>query len=219
MELTIDNLKIGDWVKVKEGVKSPDDDTILMDNWQGKVVGIDKGSELIEIEWDDETLHTTPISYLKMLLDDGYDVYIMTLALSELTSAEKRITSKQTSQEVEAKLYWLNMYEEEAKCMKYLELFKGIKREMLAKWEDYLSENLSFPFEVEVVEYTRGPIRQGELIKILGIADYEDSFGVLGMGKHDKQSISYPMCDVEATDKKSANYEILRDYVIYFANR
>ncbi|MCG3161995.1 MAG: hypothetical protein JMDDDDMK_03223 [Acidobacteria bacterium] len=30
---------------------------------------------------------------------------------------------------------------------------------------------------------------------------------------------NFPLCDLEATGKKSKNYQLLRDYVVWFANR
>ena len=60
MELNIEEIKIGDYVKVKNGIKSPDFEYQLMDNWQGKIVEIQKSENLVDIEWDSETLLNTP---------------------------------------------------------------------------------------------------------------------------------------------------------------
>ena len=37
MELRINEIKIGDYVKVKKGIRAPDFEYQLMDNWQGVV--------------------------------------------------------------------------------------------------------------------------------------------------------------------------------------
>ncbi len=34
-------LKIGDYVKVIDGLKEPGYDTVLMDNWQGEITAVD----------------------------------------------------------------------------------------------------------------------------------------------------------------------------------
>ena len=63
MELTKDTIKIGEYVKVKNGIKAPDFEYQKMDNWQGKIIGIHEDN-LIEIEWDALTLLETPEKYL-----------------------------------------------------------------------------------------------------------------------------------------------------------
>lgn len=53
------NIKKGDSVIVKEGVKDPDTDEFEIGGWQGRVIEIDNLSEknnaLITIEWDSIT--------------------------------------------------------------------------------------------------------------------------------------------------------------------
>ena len=55
-------IKIGDYVKVKEGTKDPDFDMFLIGGYQGRVFSIEKNSEetLIEIKWDKQTLLKMP---------------------------------------------------------------------------------------------------------------------------------------------------------------
>ena len=40
---------------------------------------------------------------------------------------------------------------------------------------------------------------------------------ISGIDKGRKYAI--PLCDLEATNKKSANYQLVKDYAIWFANR
>ncbi len=225
MKLNIEKIKIGDYVKVKKGVKAPDFEYQLMDNWQGKVVSIQKNERLIEIELDFETLLNTPKKYLKDLIKEGYDYDRMILEISELEQANKRDNSaqrKDVKSKLNAKLYWIELFEEEDKSIKYGELFQGINldnyNDLYQKWEEYLSENLEFPIETKVVELERGRIRNGAKIKLLDIEDYDDIYGILGIGKHEREAVSFPICNLEAINKKSKNYELLRDYVIWFAN-
>jgi len=225
MELKIEDIKIGDYVKVKEGTKAPDFDYQLMDNWQGKVVDIQKVENLIEIEWDSETLLNTPERYLRDLIKEGYDYEIMTLEVSELERANRRDNSSQRREikaKLDAKLYWIELFEEEEKSIKYGKLFRGIKldnyNDLYQKWKEYLSENLEFPIITKVVESERGRIRNGAEIKLLDIEDYDDMYGIFGIGKYEREAVTFPICNLEAIDEKSKNHELLRDYAIWFAN-
>ncbi|HHB77896.1 MAG TPA: hypothetical protein ENK85_01530 [Saprospiraceae bacterium] len=224
--MTIEEIKIGDYVKVKNGIKAPDFEYQLMGNWHGKIVDIQKTENLVDIEWDSETLLNTPENYLKDLIKEGYDYERMTLEISELERANRRdnsIQRKKVKSKLDAKLYWIELFEDEEKSIKYGKLFQGIKlddyNELFQKWEEFLSKNLKFPIETKVVESERGSIRNGAKIKLLDIEDYDSMYGIFGIGKHERGAVSFPICNLEAIDKKSKNYELLRDYAIWFANK
>lgn len=225
MKINIEELKIGDYVKVKQGIKAPDFEYQSMTNWQGKIIDIMKDEKLIEIEWDSETLLNTPEQYLKDLVKQGYDYEIMTLEISELEYANRRDNynqRKEAKAQLDAKLYWIELFEEEDKSIKYGKVFQGIKldnyNQLYQKWEEYLSENLEFPIETQVVESERGRIRNGAKIKLLDIEDYDDMYGIFGIGKYEREGVTFPICNLEAINKKSKNYELLKDYAIWFAN-
>ena len=44
-------LSIGDSVKVKEGIMCPDDDSVCIGGWQGRISGIEDDG-IVEICWD-----------------------------------------------------------------------------------------------------------------------------------------------------------------------
>ena len=223
MEFNIDTIKVGQYVRVKKGTKAPDFDDQLMDGWQGKVKEITKKDELIEIEWDVQTILDTPYQYLHDAISNGYDHEIMNLFISELEPAKERITTAKDKNALYAKLYWIDFYNDQSIDEAYAEIFKDVNLEnefaMLKKWEEHLSNNLQFPFEVEVVETERGSLRFGTKFQLLAIADYDDMHGIFGIGKGEMGAINFPICNLEATDQKSDNYSFLRNYVVWFANR
>lgn len=225
MKLNIEDIKIGDDVKVKAGTKDLDFEYQLMDNWQGKVVGIQKDEKLIQIEWDAETLLNIPEKYLNDIITGGYDYTLMTLEISELERANKRDDSDQIEEmesKFQAKLYWMELFEELTKSSKYRKIFQGVDlddyNEVYQKWEEYLSQNLEFPIETEVIDSEIGRVRNGTKIKLLDIDDYDDMHGIFGIGKYGREVITFPICNLEAIDTKSKNYELLQDYSIWFAN-
>lgn len=221
--MNMKELKVGDYVKTKKGIKTPDSEYQLMDGWQGKVTEIQKEARLVEIEWDTQTLLDTSYEYLHDMIKGGYDHELIFLTIDELELTTKRPASAEEKAQLEAKIYWIDFYDSKEKNKAYGELFKGISISddygFYQKWEEYLSENLKFPFMTEVAESERGGLKIETKIKLLDLNDYEDMYGVFGIGKYEMGSITTPICNLEAVDKKSKNYELLRDYVVWFANR
>ena len=90
----------------------------------------------------------------------------------------------------------------------------------LHAWEEHLGQVLRFAVEARVEEQLRrGPVQVGDIVQILGIADVDDLYGLLVNVRLDRRSYTLPLCDLEATDHTSANYQPLNDYVVWFANR
>lgn len=147
----------------------------------------------------------------------------MTLSLDELVPSTKRTFTLHEKSTLYAKLYWIDFYGIQEVDEFYTELFKGVDVEdeyaLLDKWEEHLSQILSFPFETKVAETDRGGLRIGTKIKLLDLDDHDDKYCVFGIGKGEMGAVTFPICNLEATDKKSKNYELLRNYVVWFANR
>ena len=95
-------------------------------------------------------------------------------------------------------------------------------------WEDWLRENLTFPFEAERMEdeddayFTdiakTEPFRLGHIMKIVGIAGGDDLHGFIVEAKEGKKTGYVPLCDLEVTAKADVNYWPVREYVVWFAN-
>lgn len=95
--LTIDTMdfKIGDSVKVKDGVKEPDNEEFEMGGWQGRVIEVeheidDEGNTMITIEWDSLTLKQLPEKYIQESEVEGLDWQLMYLFESDLDKAVPR---------------------------------------------------------------------------------------------------------------------------------
>jgi Calcium binding len=87
-------------------------------------------------------------------------------------------------------------------------------------WEKYLNANLTFPFEAEVSEWQeRGPIKTGERVSVLEIEIVDDSYGIIVSIKTKRGHYDFPLCDLEATPDTSPNYQPVKDYAVWFANR
>ena len=106
----------------------------------------------------------------------------------------------------------------------YAEIFEGVdvnnEYALFEKWAEHLNKECQFPFEAEVVETERGGLRLGTKVKLLGLDDdYDDRYGIYGIGKSKVGSGVFPICNLEAVDKKAHNYGLLHNYVVWFANR
>jgi uncharacterized protein YodC (DUF2158 family) len=63
---------VGDSVKVKEGIMCPDDDSVCIGGWQGRIS--DTGDDgIVEIFWDSVTLRQMPDEYIRQSEAEGLD--------------------------------------------------------------------------------------------------------------------------------------------------
>lgn len=79
--------KIGDSVKVKKGVMCPDDDTVCMSGWQGRV--FDVNNDVIGIHWDSITLRQLPVDYITKSEEEGLGWTEMYLGPDEIKPAAR----------------------------------------------------------------------------------------------------------------------------------
>lgn len=96
-------------------------------------------------------------------------------------------------------------------------------------WENWLHAQLSFPFEVKREEdeddaffsdiASRQPFRLGHRMKVLGIEDDDDHYGILVRVREGKTTGCVPLCDLEVTSRSDPNFWPVREYVVWFANR
>jgi hypothetical protein len=97
---------------------------------------------------------------------------------------------------------------------------EGVDIEAFNAWSEYLEKHLSFPLEAKVSEVQRrGPLQAGDLVKVIGIRDFEDMYGILVDVRVGYRKFVFPLCDLEAVDESSPNYELIDDYAVWFANR
>lgn len=217
------NFKVGDSVRVKEGVNDPDSN-MNISGWQGRILEIDedeKGQPWILVAWDSHTLQKMPQSYLEQSEIEGMDWQQYYLGVDDIEHAQSRDTKKDVDQvvdEITSRVGWYSLGEEGKRIQKVL---SGVKEEWEAfkAWEKYLEENLRFPFEAKVSEYQeRGKVRQGDRITVKGISMLDDLYGVIISGRWRSENIEFPLCDLTVIGK-DMNKQIVSDYAVWFANR
>jgi hypothetical protein len=210
-------LNVGDSVKVKEGISCPDHDSISISGWQGRIIEID--GDMIGIGWDSITLKQIPPGYIKECEKEGLCWTEMYLGINEIEQASPRDTESEAEQmadALESKFQWIGGDAEDQHIYKVI----ADADDPDEAWHDYLKKMLAFPFEAKVSEpQDKGPLRSGDTVQVLEIDDVNDLYGILVKVSQGRRRFISPLCDLAATDKKSANYLPVNDYSVWFANR
>lgn len=218
-------LKVGDSVVVKPGTKDPDTGGDIS-GWQGCITDFseDDHAPTVGIRWDSLTLKNMPRATLQHSEDEGLDWQCMYLYLNEVAPAPARDTEQDVQAalaEIDKQSHWLYLGEEGKRIQEVLDgIDPDDEPELLDAWEVYLEKKLSFPFEAEISEYQeRGPLRTGERVQVKSIYETDDLYGIIVEVRRGREKFWFPLCDLEATDRGSTNYQFVKDYAVWFANR
>jgi len=211
--------KIGDSVKVKEGIMCPDDVSVCIGGWQGRVFEIENEDNIIGIRWDSITLKQLPLEYIKRSEEEGLDWTEIYLSAAEIESTSPRDTearAEEMAQKMESKFQRLEKYEEDKRILKVLDNAD----DEIKSWNSYLRGILKFPFEAKVSEYQeQGPLKDGDKVQVQKITEADDLYGILVDVQYGRRGFVFPLCDLTVLDKQSANYTPVQDYCVWFANR
>jgi hypothetical protein len=96
------------------------------------------------------------------------------------------------------------------------------------EWHSWLSENLSFPFDVKRKEddddayFTEiaktEPFRLGHVFTVIGIDSADYGYGIVVNVMEGENKGSVPLCDIQVVSEENLNYWPVREYVVWFAN-
>ena len=221
------HFKIGDSVKVKDGILEPDTEAFSIGGWQGRIIAIrdEEKPTVIDIKWDSVTLKNMPKHFIEECEEEGFGWDSMGLYPEDVEPAIARDTEEETNTvrnelEDEHLLSYSWLGEQGKRIEKILQ---GIKpnNDMRAtkRWGDYLEEHLSFPFDAEIDEcQERGPLRDGDQVKVKEISLVDDLYGVIVAIRRGRERFDCPLADLAALDKASPNAELIQDYRVWFAN-
>jgi hypothetical protein len=221
-------MKIGDCVRVKAGVLEPDTEQFEIGGWQGRIVEIDTTTTdegtLVSIEWDVETLKQLPADYIIQSEIEGLGWEMMVLFEADIEKAESRDNVsdvRKMQDELAEKYYWSSLGEDGVRIAAVLEnTNRNDDMKCFDVWYKYLEANLSFPIKAIVSESEKiGSIKEGETIVIHSLSTINDRYGINATVKLNNEILDFPLCDLDATDNRSANYRLIEDYGIWFANR
>jgi hypothetical protein len=216
--------RAGDAVVVKAGVMCPDKPSLSLAGWQGWATEIQQKEGMIEFDWDSATLRTIPDDYIRESILEGLKWQSMVLDIDEVSLATPRDTLEKAQalyEKIMSRHAWDHLSDLNPGIGQLLDpLGKREERVYLQVWEKHLKSVLQFPFEARREEqFRRGPVEVGEVVEVRGIVHVDDTYGIFVAVRLGKQAYTIPLCDLEATDSASPNYQPLKDYVVWFANR
>jgi hypothetical protein len=217
-------LNVGDSVIVKPGTKDPDTGGDI-GGWQGRISELKEydGELMVSLLWDSITLKNMPLSMIEQCEKDGLDWQTMGLRVDEVEPALARDTQRDITraiQEIHKHTAWLHLGEEGNRIQKVLyRTDPGNTYMQLKAWGKHLEKILAFPFEAEIAEWQSGPFEGGERVIVQAIADLDEYYGIVVQVNYEMETFHLPLCDLEATYKHSANYQPVKDYAVWFANR
>ena len=220
------NWTIGESVVVKPGVTDPDTGRDI-GGWQGRISAILDEAEILTIRWDSLTLKSIPPAHLAWSEAEGLSWSEMNLLHNEVELAAARDTEDDVATataELESQTSWLYLGGEQGKRIqvivnraagqaghKELAVFRA--------WHAHLEEHLVFPFAATVVEYQRGPVRQGARVTVLAITFLDETYGTIVAVKHKNGVNELPLCDLKTTEADAETRQLVEDYAVWFANR
>ena len=231
-------LRLGDSVIVKPNVEELDLN-INIGGWQGRVAEIEEEDGLIGIDWDSLTLKQIPDKTIVYCEVEGLDwarVYLAPEEVEQTTARDSVDDVVKAIEDIESKhdFTWTDEDPEESeeidrRIQAVLDNAEDESEEAAFEvWQEYLEDELEFPFEAEIFEcQEEGPLQEGDQVTVVGIYedddeeydDIEDIYGILVLLRHGREKYEFPLCDLEVLDKSSSNYQPVKDYAIWFANR
>jgi Calcium binding len=214
---------IGGSIAVKPGVTDPDTGRDL-GGWQGRISAIPNEGEVLTIRWDSLTLRSMPQALLAWSEEEGLSWSEMNLLPEEVEPATARDTEDDVvaaTAELESQTSWLYLGGEQGERIQSI-VNRAAGHDELAvfrAWHTYLEEHLVLPFAATVVEYQRGPVRQGALVTVLAITFLDEIYGTIVAVKHTQGVNELPLCDLKATEADAETRQLVEDYAMWFANR
>jgi hypothetical protein len=238
-------IKTGDSVRVKPGVKDPDYEYDIS-GWQGRVTHIDTDEgKFIEIAWDSITLDQMPVELIETSIEEGFDYYLMWLNENEVDLTEPRDKQQAVDERINAlneQFGYISPDEQSKNIAQILDSKDlSVSEENLDKFFDYLSEHIEYPCLLTGAEdfsweepYLFGVFDQEEyerlkkkrasytnhfkLVKLEDIID--DLRGILVKVKRigDKKVFVLPLWDLKTVDRKDKNHQLIEDYSFWMSN-
>jgi hypothetical protein len=217
--------KIGQTVKVKNGVLCPDDSEFDLSGWTGRIIDLVEDEEpTIGIEFDSITLKSMPEKFIKKSEQEDLDWSRIYLDVNDVERTKSRDTEQEAKivrNEIKKHFEWIGIGSGGELIQSVINSAESFKEwDAFKAWEKYLEENLQFPFETLIHEYQgRGPLNEGDKLKVFGIELVDDHYGIIVACRKERKRYDFPLVDLKVTEKKSINSNIIEAYRTWFANR
>lgn len=219
------SFRVGDCVKVRTGVKDPDFEMDIS-GWQGRITVIDEFEDetIAAIQWDSVTLKNMPPSLIEQCDEEGFDWSEISLSVEDIEPGVVRDDEHEVEHVIHSMTKHIEFAHLGERGERIQHVIEGIDEEnyidALEAWNEYLSATLSVPFTAKVDEFDEEyPFPRGEAVQVLRLDMIDDLYGIMVVIQHGQEQQSFPLCDLAALEKESKNYEAVKDYRVWFANR
>lgn len=232
-------MKIGDSVKVKKGIKSPDYKNLSIAGWVGRIVEIN--GDILTIELDSITLSGLPESYIIDSLINDVEYTFLNLGKDEVEPISARDSERDTALKQMAIHAKYSSDEEEKRIRAILKAKDiSVNETTLDTYYDYLETNLKTPCILTGMEdfsweerYVFGGWSQKEYkelkktrpsytdrFEFLNLEGCDDLRGIYIKVKRmsDKKRFSIPLWDLEVVDEDDPNFQLVSDYSSWMSN-
>lgn len=145
-------MELGNFVKVKKGIKDPDYQEFDMSDWTGviskKIAIQDNGLQLVEVQWDMKTLEKLPIKFIKDSIEDGCEFDAMNLGKEDIHIIENREKDNPKERrklviDLESKYDYIGFDDDDKRIAEILNSNNvAVNKENLKTYRTYLIENL-----------------------------------------------------------------------------
>jgi len=233
-------MKIGDSIKIKEGIKSPDYDGLLIEGWIGRIIELNE--DLLTIGLDSITLSELNEDYIIDSLVNGFDYTLLNIEKNEVETINPRDSEGDViikKKEIDSKY---SCDEEERRINNILKTDDlSVNQDNLNKFYNYLKRNLKTPCILTGMEdfdweepYVLGDWSKNEYERLKKtkpsytdrfeflnlIEEYDDWKGIYAkvMRLSDQKSFNIPLWDLKVVDKKNSNFLLISDFSSWMTN-
>lgn len=217
------NLKVGDLVQAKDHVRDMDIPTCSMAGWEGKVTIVDEKvtPRMLEIKWSKQTLAKMPKELIEYAEEEAVDIRHYYLAEDDVIIIPRLSGDSDDFNPIEFFDYGTSPEQNRRISKVISEIDPEDKDAILSAWNTHLLKNLEFPFAAIVTDDHEddGEISSGDKVRVLRINEVDDLMGVMVEIEHELGTYVFPLCNLEAVDRKSRQYTEVKDYVVWDANK
>jgi hypothetical protein len=189
----ITNFKVGDKVRVKQGITDVEYPDMPMGGWAGAISEIHKGG-MYTVQWSQETLAAIHPVFKTRCERDGTSLEEYWLSDDDLEPDTGEPLDIEHPKEIKTRP--LSQKDQDDRIRMALGLtsndpLSDVDSETLVRYHDYLLERLSFPFDAEYTSET-GPFSSTTIpVKVTGLGDpdepmIDDSYGIICRTKHER---------------------------------
>lgn len=219
------NFRVGDRVRVKQGIRDVDYPDMPLGGWVGIISEVhDHG--MYTVRWSQETLAAIHPVYLKRCERDGMDSEQYWLGDDDLEPDAGGPLTLEPPTKIRTKR--LSPKDQDDRVRMVFDLTSNdplpdVDEETREVYHKYLANHLIFPFEAEYAPET-GPFSSNMMkVHVIGLGDpddesmIDDSYGILCVAEHEGRKLLPPLGELEVK-KGKPNRQLIEDYGYWFWN-